>query len=144
VGFICEALPQARILHMVRDPAETCFSNLRELFGDANPYSYDQVELADYYVQYRRLMVHWHARFPGRILDVDYAALLREPEAIMRGVAAFCGVAFEADMLDPRACSRGVATASAVQVRERVAPQERPKWAPYESQLRPLLSRLSQ
>ena len=42
LGFICRALPQARILHMVRDPVETCFSNLRELFSDANPYSYDQ------------------------------------------------------------------------------------------------------
>ena len=38
IGFICRALPQARILHMVRDPVETCFSNLRELFSDANPY----------------------------------------------------------------------------------------------------------
>lgn len=144
VGFICEALPQARILHMVRDPMETCFSNLRELFGDANAYSYDQVELADYYLQYRRLMAHWHARFPGRILDVDYAALVREPGTTMRAVAAFCGVAFEAGMLDPGARARGVATASAVQVRERIAPQERPKWAPYEPWLGPLLSRLPQ
>lgn len=143
VGFICEALPQARILHMVRDPVETCFSNLRELFGDANLYSYDQLELADYYEQYRRLMEHWHARFPRRILDVDYATLLRDPETTMRGVAGFCGVSFEAGMLDPEARSRGVATASAVQVRERIAAQEKPKWAPYESQLGPLLSRLS-
>lgn len=144
VGFICEALPQARILHMVRDPAETCFSNLRELFGDANAYSYDQLELADYHAQYRRLMAHWHARYPGRILDVEYAALLRDPEATMRRVAAFCGVSFEPAMLDPASRSRGVATASAVQVRDRVAPREKPKWAPYESQLEPLLSRLSE
>ena len=41
IGFIAHALPQARILHMVRDPVETCFSNLRELFSEANPYSYD-------------------------------------------------------------------------------------------------------
>src|SRR5690606_14919244 len=40
IGFICRALPQARILHLIRDPVETCFSNLRELFSDINPYSY--------------------------------------------------------------------------------------------------------
>src|SRR5690606_987330 len=55
IGFICRALPQAKILHLVRDPMETCFSNLRELFSDANAYSYDQLELADYFLQYRRL-----------------------------------------------------------------------------------------
>ena len=58
--FIARALPQARILHMVRDPVETCFSNLRELFSEANPYSYDQQELAHFHRHYRRLMRHWH------------------------------------------------------------------------------------
>lgn len=144
LGFICQALPQARILHMVRDPMETCFSNLRELFGEANAYSYDQVELADYYRQYRRLMAHWHALFPGRILDVDYAALTREPEATLRTVAAFCGLGFEPGMLDLQARSRGVATASAVQVRDKVIALETPKWEPYRRYLGPLISRLAE
>ena len=72
-GFICRALPQARILHLVRDPMETCFSNLRELFSGTNEYSYDQRELADYFLQYRRLMAHWHAACPGRILEIGRA-----------------------------------------------------------------------
>lgn len=142
VGFICQALPQAKILHMVRDPLETCFSNLRELFGEANPYSYDQIELADYHRQYRRLMAHWHVMFPGRILDVEYAALTREPEAVMHKVADFCGLAFESGMLDLKARKRGVATASAVQVRGKVEAREVPKWQPYANWLQPLISRL--
>ena len=143
LGFICRALPQARILHMVRDPVETCFSNLRELFSDANPWSYDQLELAAYYRQYRRLMAHWHATWPGRILDVDYARLTRDPEAEMRKVAAFCGIDFDPAMLEPRARSRGVATASAVQVRDRVRVREQPKWAPYREYLQPLIRALA-
>jgi tetratricopeptide (TPR) repeat protein len=143
LGFICRALPQARILHMVRDPVETCFSNLRELFSDANPWSYDQLELAAYYRQYRRLMAHWHAAWPGRILDVDYARLTREPETVMREVAAFCGIAFDSAMLEHRARSRGVATASAVQVRDRVTVREQPKWAPYRQYLQPLIEALA-
>jgi tetratricopeptide (TPR) repeat protein len=142
IGFICRALPQAKILHMVRDPVETCFSNLRELFSDANPYSYDQLELADYYKQYRRLMAHWHQAWPGRILDVDYAELTRDPEAMMRRVAAFCGLEYEAGMLDIAARKRGVATASAVQVRQGIAARESPKWAPYEAYLQPLIQAL--
>ena len=142
IGFICRALPQARILHMVRDPVETCFSNLRELFSDANPYSYDQLELVDFYKQYRRLMAHWHQAFPGRILDVDYARLTRDPESVLREVCGFCGLDFQPQMLDLAQRTRGVATASAVQVRNRVEARERPKWAPYAEYLQPLIEAL--
>jgi tetratricopeptide (TPR) repeat protein len=142
IGFIAQALPGAKILHMVRDPVETCFSNLRELFSDANPYSYDQLELAGYYRQYQRLMAHWHNIWPGRILDVDYARLTREPDAVMREVADFCGIAFDPAMLEHQSRGRGVATASAVQVRGRVEARERPKWEPYRDYLQPLLHAL--
>ncbi|MDR0182651.1 tetratricopeptide repeat-containing sulfotransferase family protein [Lysobacter arvi] len=142
VGHICRALPRAKILHMRRDAVETCFSNLRELFSDANPHSYGQHELADYHGQYRRLMTHWHARFPGRILDIDYAALTADPEPVMRWVAAFCGLDFTPAMLDPRGSGRGVATASAVQVREGVSARAVPKWRRYAASLEPLRSAL--
>ena len=144
IGFICRALPQAKILHMVRDPVETCFSNLRELFSEANPYSYDQLELADYFIQYRRLMAHWHAAYPGRILDVDYAELTRDPESVMRKVAAFCGIDYVDAMRDPRNSTRAVSTASAVQVRDKVVRREVPKWAPYAQHLQPLIAALRQ
>ena len=128
---------------MVRDPVETCFSNLRELFSDANPYSYDQIELAGYFREYRRLMAHWHKAFPGRILDVDYASLTRDPEAVVRDVVSFCGMQYQAGMLDLRDRKRGVATASAVQVLEKVMVRDRPKWIPYQDQLLPLIDALS-
>ncbi|MET1160976.1 MAG: sulfotransferase [Pseudoxanthomonas sp.] len=142
LGFICQALPHAKILHMVRDPMETCFSNLRELFSDACPYSYDQSELADYHRQYQRLMRYWQQRFPGRILDVDYAALTGEPEPTLATVASFCGLDYQPGMLDLQRRERGVSTASAVQVRGQVRALETPKWKPYESFLQPLMAAL--
>ncbi|WP_162435729.1 tetratricopeptide repeat-containing sulfotransferase family protein [Pseudoxanthomonas koreensis] len=142
-GFIVHALPRARILHMVRDPMETCFSNLRELFSEANAYSYDPIELADYHRLQERLMRHWRERFPGRILEVDYARLTRGTEAEMRAVAAFCGLGFEDAMLSP-AGGRAVVTASAVQVRDRIQVREQPKWAPYAQWLAPMAARLRQ
>lgn len=141
-GFICEALPQGKILHMVREPMETCFSNLRELFSDVNAYSYDQRELAHFHGHYRRLMAHWHARYPGRILDVDYARLTTEPEVVMREVAAFCGFEFEPAMVDVQNRERSVATASAIQARQPITALARPKWAPYEEYLQPLIQAL--
>ncbi len=142
VGFICQALPEAKILHMVRDPMETCFSNLRELFSSANPYSYDLLELADYFLEYQRLMAHWHARYPDRILDVDYAQLTADPEAQLRRVAAFCGFDFEPAMLDLQTRQRGIVTASAVQVRGRIRVEDVPKWRAYAPYLQPLMDRL--
>jgi hypothetical protein len=144
LGYICRALPSARIVHMVRDPIETCFSILREVFTEVAPYSYDQDELADYFIRYRRLMAHWHAAYPGRILDVDYAELTRDPEAVMRKVAAFCGLDYVDAMRDPRSSARAVSTASAVQVRDKVVHREVPKWAPYAKYLQPLIAALRQ
>jgi tetratricopeptide (TPR) repeat protein len=139
IGFIAHALPRAKILHMVRDPVEICFSNLRELFSDANPHSYDIGELADYYRWYAELMNHWRARFADRIIDVEYARLLTDPESQLRRVAEFCGLAFDPAMLKLDSRRRGVVTASAVQVRGGIQIRDRPKWAPYERWLAPFI-----
>ena len=138
VGFILSALPNARVIHMQRDPLETCFSNLRELFTSVAPYSYDQHELADYYNQYRDLMAHWHTRFPGRILDVHYDDLTRDTEAPMRAVSDFCGLRYSDAMLHPGREGASVATASVVQVRDKVIVRSAPKWEPYAAYLQPL------
>ncbi|HEY0310404.1 MAG TPA: sulfotransferase, partial [Luteimonas sp.] len=66
VSYIARALPQARILHMVRGPMDTCFSNLKEWFAGIYPHSYHQQEMADHFRNYRRLMAHWRALYPER------------------------------------------------------------------------------
>lgn len=144
IGFIASALPRARILHMMRDPIETCFSNLRELFSGANPYSYDMTELASYHKQYQRLMAHWHRRFPGRILDVDYSRLVNDPEATLREVCDSCELDFDPAMLELDNRERGVVTASAVQIRAGIQARQTPKWAPYEALLQPLIKALAE
>lgn len=142
VGYICRALPHSRILHMVRDPVETCFSNLRENFSGANPYSYEQAELAHFHGQYKKLMQYFSSRYADMILDVDYSRLTRDPATVVKEVAEFCGVAYEPRMLDLRSRSRSVGTASAVQVRQDVMRRERPRWVPYEQYLKPLIDAL--
>lgn len=143
-GYICKAFPNAKLIHLVRDPVETCFSNLRESFSGAAPYSYDQRELADYYLRYRDLMDHWHRSFPGRILDVDYARLTTDTASVMREVADHCGLEFLPGMTDPRSNTQSVATASAVQVRSPVIARQSAKWLPYRDYLQPLIKGLGQ
>ncbi|WP_460726502.1 tetratricopeptide repeat-containing sulfotransferase family protein [Lysobacter rhizosphaerae] len=142
LGFIAKALPQARILHMVRDPLDTCFSNLRTMFSDVNTFSYDQRELAEWYGQYRQLMAHWHKVMPGRILDVHYDALVEDPEGLMRGVLEFCGLPWDAAATTLEGAG-AVATASSPQMRGGIIKNRKAAWSPYEQQLQPLIEGLA-
>jgi tetratricopeptide (TPR) repeat protein len=143
VGLIHRALPEAPILHLVREPMDVCFSNYKAMFGDSYPYSYDLDALAAHHSQYRRLMRHWHEMLPGRILDVSYADLVSDPETTVRRILTHCGVAFEADCLDLRRNRSAVDTLSSAQVREGLHDRALGAWRRYERQLQPLAERLA-
>lgn len=144
LGFILRALPHAKVLHMSREPMETCFSNLRQPFSEHTcRYSYDQTELGNYYRGYFSLMQHWRQRFPGRIHDVTYTTLARNPEAELKRVSSYLGIEYQSSMLIPESRADGVTTASAVQVRQSVALPDQPKWSPYREFLTPLEWRLA-
>lgn len=138
VAFIRKALPHAPILHMVRDPVDTCFSNFKALFGNVSPYSYDLQALAHYYGQYARLARHWHARLPGAMHDVSYASLVRDPENTLRRVLEHCGLALEERCLHPELNTSPVATPSSAQVRESIHTRGLDQWCHYAKQLEPL------
>jgi tetratricopeptide (TPR) repeat protein len=137
-GLIMQALPNARILHLVRDPMDVCFSNYRAYFGGGYAYSYSLDALARQYQDYRRLMRHWHAVAPGRILDVSYARLTRDSEAMIDEVFAFCGLPGEPGCLDLARNRAPVATLSAMQVRDGIRQTSFEEWRRYETQLAPL------
>lgn len=143
LGFILAALPDARVLHMRRDPLDTCFSNLRTCFGPRTaPYSYDQLHLAEYYLRYQALMRHWHALWPGRIMDVDYHALVDNPEREARNVLEFCGLIFQPGVLDVARNSGSVATASLADVRLGIRKDRGGVWRRYERYLQPMVGAL--
>jgi tetratricopeptide (TPR) repeat protein len=138
VPFIHRALPHAPILHMVREPMDTCFSNLKAMLGPASAYSYYMPSLAHYYRQYARLTAHWRSAFPKAVLDVSYTALVTDPETTLRGVLAHCGLAMEDACLHPERNAAPVATPSSAQVREAVHTRSLGEWRHYEAQLEPL------
>jgi tetratricopeptide (TPR) repeat protein len=137
-GLIAKALPQAKILHLVRDPMDVCFSNFRVMFADAFAHIYDLDALASHYNTYRRTMAHWHQAMPGRILDVVYADLVRDPETVMRSVLAHCGLEWDPACVDLTKNESAVATLSTAQVREPIHARAIKEWMRYEKQLEPL------
>ena len=138
VPFIRRALPHAPILHMVRDPMDVCFSNLRAMFGNVSAYSYDLQALAHYYGLYRRLAHRWHEILPGAMLDVSYEALTREPATTLRQVLQHCGLQEEDACLHPERNAAPVATPSSMQVREPIHTRATGQWRPYARPLEPL------
>ncbi|WP_374673622.1 sulfotransferase [Ideonella sp.] len=138
VGWIAKSLPRARILHMVREPMDVCFSNLKQLFAPGNAHSFDQQDMAAHYVRYRHLMDHWHRAFPGRVLDVDYRELVTSPDTVARRVLAFCGLPWEPGVVAIESRRDAVATASMMQVREAVHARYLGQWQRYAEHLGPL------
>ena len=146
IAYIARALPGARILHMVRGPMDTCFSNLKTLFAGAYPPSHDQAEMAGHYRRYRTLMARWHATFPGRILDVRYDELVQEPERVAAEVLEFIGLPPAGGMSRIEARAGTVATPSSAQVRERIHDRYIGQWrryAPYLDELKEKLGALA-
>lgn len=132
IGFIQRALPNAKIVHMRRDPVDLCFANYRELLGKQLTHANALDDLVHYHRLYEDLMCHWHQVCPDRILDVDYEQLVQEPESQSRRVFDFCGVQWRPEVVDlRRSASEPVSTLSSVQVRQPVNTASIGRWRPY-------------
>ena len=91
-GLIHRALPNARIIHVTREPMDTCYAVYKILFGQAYPFSYNLDELATYFIAYRKLMDHWHSVLPGLILDVAYEDVVADTERQARRLVDHCNL----------------------------------------------------
>jgi tetratricopeptide (TPR) repeat protein len=142
-GLIHLALPNATIIHAVRDPADTCVSCFATHFTTGHAHTYDLGELGRYYRHYEALMRHWHAVLPpGRILDVQYEELVADLEGVARRIVTHCGLSWDARCLDFHRTERVVRTASATQVRKPIYKDSVGRWRKFEPFLGPLLAEL--
>lgn len=142
-GFIARALPQARILCLLRDPMDACFSNLKALFAKGSyTYSYDQRELAEHYARFLRLVRHWEDVLPDRFRTVRYEALVNSPEQVLGDAMRFCGLEYDPAYADITRNPTPVSTASRAQVRQPLNRRGIGAWRRYERQLQPLRQRL--
>lgn len=143
-GFICKALPQAKIICLNRHPMDACLSNLKALFpsDETYGYSYRLDELADHYLRFVRLRDHWREVAPERFIAVDYEDLIADPSATTREIMRFCGLPFEPDCVDITRNKTTVATASSSQVRQPINDRSIGAWRRYADQLEPLRARI--
>lgn len=140
IGFILLILPNAKIVHCVRNPIETCFGCYKQVFRDENlEYTNDLSDIGHYYQLYDKLMAHWKKLFPHKILDVYYEQMVADQETQSRRLLDFCGLAWEGQVLDYHKAERPIFTASSVQVRKPIYSSALNRWKRYEKHLGPLL-----
>jgi tetratricopeptide (TPR) repeat protein len=143
VGLIHLALPNARIIHTMRDPVDTCISCFSKLFTAEQNHTYDLGELGRYYRRYERLMAHWRRVLPkGRMLDVRYEDVVADLDGQARRIIDYCGLPWDDRCLSFHQTDRPVRTASATQVRQPIYSSAVGRWKVYEEHLGPLLEEL--
>ncbi len=135
VGLIHLALPHARIIDARRHPLDTCVGNFRQLFAQGKNMTYDLYEMAEYYLEYDRIMAHWDKVLPGRVLQVRYEDVVDDLGGQTRRMLDYCGLPFEDACLNFHRNERAVNTASSEQVRQPIYADSVGYWKNYQSQL---------
>ncbi len=142
IPLILKALPNAKIVHLTRDPMDACFASFKQLFADAYLHSYEQEEMARHHARYQQLMAVWRERFAGRFFDISYENTASNIEPNARALIDYLGLPWEDACLNFHQQDRAVSTASAVQVREPAHTRSVGRWRKYEKQLAPMRAAL--
>jgi tetratricopeptide (TPR) repeat protein len=139
LGLIHDALPNARIIHLQRNPRDTCLSIYFQHFKTGLAYANDLEDLTSYYLEYLRLMKHWRKVLPASaLLDVPYEGLVATQENESRGMLEFVGLPWDAACLDFHRTERKVMTASKWQVRQKISSASVGRWRHYQKFIGPL------
>jgi tetratricopeptide (TPR) repeat protein len=139
VGLIHLMLPQAKIIDARRHPLDSCFGSFKQHFAHGQTFSYDLVEIGEYFLEYRRMMRHWQAVLPGRVLEVRYEDMVRDQEGQTRRLLEYCGLPWQDACLRFYETERAVRTASSEQVRQPIYRSSVNHWRHFRAELAPLI-----
>ena len=133
IGLLLKALPEAKVIHVQRDPAATCWSNFKHYFDATGlGYSYDLKDTANYFKLYQDLMEFWDQQYSEHIYHLDYERLTLEQEPETRKLIEHLELDWEDNSLSPQENKRSVRTASQQQVRQKVYTGSSQAWRKFE------------
>ncbi len=138
IGLIAKTMPAAKIINLVRDPMDVGYAMYKTMFRMGYPFSYDLEDIGRYIRAKDRLMDHWEAVLPGKIISVHYENLVASQEEESRKLVSALGLEWHPDCLAFHKNNSPSATASAAQVRQPIYTSSVGKWKAYEKQLAPL------
>lgn len=139
LGLIQLMFPNARVIHCKRNPVDTCLSCYAQDFGGRHPYTRSPEDIGQYYKEYERLMEHWRTVLDIPLLEINYEALVENPEQLSRELVDFCGLEWDDSCLGFYNNKRPTHTASYDQVRQPIYHHAVERWRNYEEYLQPLI-----
>jgi Sulfotransferase family len=129
---------------MQRRPLDACWAIYKAHFQGKFLFSYHPIELAEYFLAYRRLARHWKSILPPHaLLEVNYEDIVSDPVAQSRRLIDFVGLPWDENVLRFHESQAPSATASAVQIRKPIYASSVGKWRHHAERLQPLRARLA-
>ena len=133
LGVIHRVFPNATLVHCRRDPIDTALSIFTTQFDTNLDFAASRGDLVFYYRQYQRFMAHWREVLPpDRFVEVDYEALVADPEPHARRLVAACGLEWNDACFAPHLNTRAIKTASLWQARQPIYRTSVERWRHYE------------
>lgn len=131
-GLLYAAFPEAKIVHVKRDPSAVCWANYKQYFQSNNiGYCYAIDDVVSYYRLYENLMLFWTKTLTNRIYNLKYEQLTVNQESETRQLIDYLELNWDERCLSPQNNKRNVATASNVQVRNKMYQGSSEKWKKY-------------
>ena len=142
VGAALAMLPAARVVVVRRDPLETCLGCFRQCFSEASGFACDLDEMADYCADFLRLTRFWLEKYPQQVFDLQYEALVAEPQSVIHSLLDFCNLSFAPECLEFHKTARTVQSLPSAALVRQPLRSDTARSALFGDKLEPLRQRL--
>ena len=145
IGFILNAFPEAKIVHLERNPMAVCWSNYKSNFNSPGmSFTLNQELIAEYYLLYKDLMGFWQTKYPKKIINLNYESLVENYKEEVKKLFSNLNLKWEKQLFDFHKNERPVETASFRQVRSKIYKKSSEQWQNYQEHLKPMTKILSE
>ena len=145
IGFILNAFPEAKIVHLERNPMAVCWSNYKSNFNSPGmSFTLNQELIGEYYLLYKDLIGFWEKKYPKKIINLNYESLVENYKEEVKKLFLNLNLKWEKQLFDFHKNKRPVETASFRQVRSKIYKKSSEQWQNYKEQLKPMTKILSE
>jgi tetratricopeptide (TPR) repeat protein len=133
IGFIKCCLPEAKIIHCVRNAKDTCISILKNYFPlDDVGFAHNESEIVEYYKEYTALMNYWKSIFKNEIFDFSYEQNILNPKKTLENLLEYLELDWDDNCLNHHKSKNIIKTISTFQARQPIYNSSINAWAKYE------------
>jgi len=144
IGFIVNAFPECKIIHLQRNPMAICWSNYKSNFNsNGMAFTLNQEFTAEFYLLYRDLINFWKEKYSNKIINIKYEDLVENFEEEVKKLFLNLNLNWEKHLYDFHKNERPVETASFRQVRNKIYKNSSEQWKSYKKYLTPMIDILS-